>query len=109
MLEKREWSYSSDLWALGVIIYQMLTGNLLFKGKTQDKTFELIQKGEFTMADDIPESAKSLIKQLLVLKPENRLGAFDLNELMKHEFFDGINFDTIGQEEPPVKFTLNKI
>lgn len=34
MLEKREWSYSTDLWGLGIIIYQMLTGNLPFKGKS---------------------------------------------------------------------------
>lgn len=26
MLEKREFSYASDLWALGVIIFQMFTG-----------------------------------------------------------------------------------
>lgn len=109
MLEKREWSYNSDLWALGVIIYQMFTGSLPFKGKSQEKTFENIQKGEFVMSDKIPEVAKSLIKQLLVLKPESRLGAFDLQELMKHEFFDGINFETIAMELPPVKFELNKV
>jgi len=62
MLEKREWSYTSDLWALGVIVYQMFTGNVPFKGKTQEKTFEIIQKGEFLMSDNIPESAKNLIK-----------------------------------------------
>jgi len=42
MLQKREYSFASDLWALGVIIFQMYTGQLPFKGKTQDKTFELI-------------------------------------------------------------------
>lgn len=42
MIEKREFSYASDLWALGVIVFQMYTGELPFKGKTQEKTFELI-------------------------------------------------------------------
>ena len=42
MVEKKEYSYASDLWALGVILFQMFTGELPFKGKTQEKTLELI-------------------------------------------------------------------
>jgi len=34
MLIKREYSYSSDLWALGIIIYQLLADEVPFKGKT---------------------------------------------------------------------------
>lgn len=33
MLTQRESSYASDLWALGVIIYQFLADELPFKGK----------------------------------------------------------------------------
>jgi len=42
MLELRDYSYASDIWALGIIIFQMYTGFVPFKGKTQEKTFELI-------------------------------------------------------------------
>jgi len=42
MLELRDYSYASDIGALGIIILQMYTGFVPFKGKTQEKTFELI-------------------------------------------------------------------
>jgi len=37
---------SSDLWALGCILYQFFAGRAPFKGKTEFLTFNLIIKGE---------------------------------------------------------------
>jgi serine/threonine protein kinase len=34
MLISKQSSYASDLWAVGVIIFQFLTSELPFKGKT---------------------------------------------------------------------------
>jgi serine/threonine protein kinase len=70
MILSRQYSYASDLWALGVIIYQMFSASLPFKGKNQDETFELIKKGEFEMAREIPLAAQDLVRKLLVLNPE---------------------------------------
>lgn len=47
MLENRSYSYASDLWALGVMLFQFCVGKTPFKGKTQDETFELIKKCKY--------------------------------------------------------------
>ena len=45
----------SDLWALGVIAYQMLTGDLPFRGNTRDQVFEKIKNREFKLPEMDPD------------------------------------------------------
>ena len=101
MVIAKQYSYASDLWALGVIVYQLLTGQVPFKGKTQELTFDLIKKGEFTIPDFVEDSAKDLIMKLLVKTPNERLGAQNIDELLMHPFFEGIDFNTIKEQTPP--------
>jgi serine/threonine protein kinase len=107
MLTSRTWSYSSDIWALGVMIFSFFSGRVPFKGKTQDQTFELIKKCEFETHDsEFPKVAQDLVKKLLVVVPENRLGAQNINDLMAHPFFEGIDFTTINDQHPPLECQL---
>ena len=61
------------------------------------------------MPKTIPTLAQDLIRQLLIVKPEQRLGANNINDLMSHKFFDGIDFATIQDMDPPEKFELTKM
>jgi len=38
---------------------------------------------------------------LIVLTPEKRLGALNIKDLMRDEFFKEIDFDKINEESPP--------
>lgn len=108
MLEQRHWSYASDLWALGIMVFQFFAGKVPFKGKTQDDTFELIKKCNFTIPQEVPKEAKDLIAKLLKRIPEERIGAQNINDVMNHQFFVDIDFKTIGEALPPQEFELNK-
>jgi len=94
---------SSDLWALGCIVFQMLIGKVPFKGETGYQTFQLIQKGHFECPDYFSSSAVDLIQKLLCLDPHQRLGAGENGyaALKAHPFFNGISFETIHCETPP--------
>lgn len=107
MIERRQYSYASDLWAVGIILFRFYTGVVPFKGKTQDETFELIKKCELTIPSDVPKQACDLIKSLIVKNPELRLGSTNIDDVKNHKYFDGINWSYISSQAPPIKFELS--
>ena len=86
----------------------MLTSKLPFKGHDQDHTFELIKKCQFDLPKDISPEAKDLIEKILRKNPSSRIGSANINDLMNHPFFKGINWQTISDELPPKKIQLSK-
>ncbi|ORX60074.1 kinase-like protein [Piromyces finnis] len=97
---------SSDFWALGCIIYQLLAGRPPFKASNEYQTFQKIIKLEYELPDEIPDVAKDLIKKLLVEDPNHRIGS-DTEEgggyetLKSHPFFEGIEWKDIHLQTPP--------
>ena len=86
-----------DWWGIGVILFEFLTGVPPFNDDTPDKIFENILNLKIPW-DDIeigyednnmsPEAA-DLIKKLLVLDPDQRLGKNSVSEIKNHDFFQG--------------------
>ncbi|KAK5642925.1 hypothetical protein RI129_009092 [Pyrocoelia pectoralis] len=103
ILRNLETSYASDLWALGCIIYQMISRSHPFHAGSEYLIFQKILKLEYEFPEDFDETAKNLVKELLVLNPTKRLGAADIkpySSIRQHEFFGDIDWDNIG---PPPK------
>ena len=104
ILTGRGSSGASDLWALGCILYQMVTGMPPFQSQSEYLIFQKIQKLEYTFYEGFDESAKDLIKSLLVIEPSDRLGARDgvpYESIRAHSFFKGLDFDTLASSTPP--------
>jgi len=78
-----------DMWACGVIMYTLLCGAPPFWHRRQMMMLRAIMAADYTFNtpewDDISEHPKSLIKQLLVVNPAERLTA---RECLKHPFFE---------------------
>ena len=80
---------SSDLWAFGCVIYQLLAGRPPFKAGNEYLTFQKIVALEYQFPAGFPEVAQDLVERLLVLDPASRLS---IEHIKNHEFFDGVNW-----------------
>ena len=100
--------FGTDIWAFGVMLYQMYYNTTPFKAMTAYLTFRNIEKPQITFPSDVaPESAKDLIKKILVAEPKMRLGGgdpgsdYDLAHLKKHAFFKNIKWNNLHNSIPP--------
>jgi len=93
----------SDLWALGCIIFQFLTGYHAFSGDSDYLIFQKILNRRIDFPDNFPSDAKSLVEELLHINPDDRLGARPggYAELKAHPFFNGIDWNTLHLQTPP--------
>jgi 3-phosphoinositide dependent protein kinase-1 len=103
MLNNGPCKIGSDLWALGCIIYQFLTGVHIFTGDSDYLIFQKILNRQIDFPESFPPAAKSLIEELLLLDPDDRLGARaeGYKELKAHPFFNGIDWNNLHKQTPP--------
>lgn len=66
----------TDIFSLGVLLYEALTGARPFQGKTAGEIFAKIRDGKYTplhkAAPHLPAPLTHIVKQALEVKPENR-------------------------------------
>jgi 3-phosphoinositide dependent protein kinase-1 len=68
--------YGADLWALGCLLHQMLTGRPPFRGASEYLTFQRILAHDLApLPASLPAPARDLIARLLADDPAARLGA----------------------------------
>ncbi|CAH2091247.1 unnamed protein product [Euphydryas editha] len=105
LLQNRVDTCASDLWALGCIIYQMISGLPPFRASNDFLTFQKILKMDYEFPEGFPAEAKDLVEKLLVLDHTKRLGSSDKGEtyesIRQHPFFEGIDWENIWEQTPP--------
>lgn len=90
--EMFEGSYTNkiDMWAIGVMAYEMLHGRLPFYHNMKYETINQIRKTNIDsiLGEDLSESSKDFLRKCLERNPEDRLTA---KEALRQPFIQSIN------------------
>jgi 3-phosphoinositide dependent protein kinase-1 len=80
ILKGRRPTKSTDLWALGCIIYQMISGLPPFRAASEYLIFQKVLQTQLSFPEGFDQSAKDLVEKLIVLDPRKRLGNYFIGQ-----------------------------
>ncbi|XP_062914810.1 3-phosphoinositide-dependent protein kinase 1-like isoform X1 [Mobula hypostoma] len=104
LLTEKSACKSSDLWALGCIIYQLVAGLPPFRAGNEYLIFQKIIKLEYEFPEKFFPKAKDLVQKLLVSEHTKRLGCEEMGGyglLKAHTFFEPIAWENLHLQTPP--------
>uniref|UniRef100_A0A4W4HPA2 Protein kinase C n=1 Tax=Electrophorus electricus TaxID=8005 RepID=A0A4W4HPA2_ELEEL len=100
---------SVDWWAMGVLLYEMLSGHAPFEAETEDELFECILRDEVIYSSWLSDEAEDVLRGFLAKIPSSRLGCVERDggekAITAHPFFKGLDWDKLRKRElePPFK------
>lgn len=73
VLQGKPASIRSDIWALGVVLHEMASGELPFTGRTgYELTSSILREPPKPLPERIPQAIKGIIQRCLIKEPEQR-------------------------------------
>lgn len=106
VVSRRGHTQTCDWWSYGVLMYEMLTGQLPFQGQNRKDTIQMILKAKLGMPHFLEKTTQGLLRVLFKRNPANRLGAGDdgLEKMKKHEYFSDIDWNKLMNKACPPPF-----
>uniref|UniRef100_W5LJB1 Protein kinase C n=1 Tax=Astyanax mexicanus TaxID=7994 RepID=W5LJB1_ASTMX len=109
IIQEEQYGVSVDWWALGVLLYEMLSGHAPFEAETEDELFESILRDEVIYSSWLSNEAEDILKGFLTKDPSCRLGCTERDggekAIAAHMFFKDLDWEKLKKRElePPFK------
>lgn len=78
LITSKEYDQTVDVWALGVLMYELLMGSPPFEESTKEMTYKRIMKVDIEFPQTMSLDAQNLIKRILSTDPRSRLSLRDI-------------------------------
>ena len=105
MINKQAYNISSDFWALGILLYEMLVGCTPFQDHDPIKMYQKITKSKIIFPKLMDMNSKMIIKQFLTVDINKRLGCSKRGvvDIVESPFFEGFDWKGLLYRtlEPP--------
>lgn len=101
-IENKFTDFRSDTWSLGCTMFQVLTGCPPFHQASEYLVFLRVLDRDLKFPPGVDEKAKDLIDKMVVLEPDERLGAKTLEDVKNHPYFEGVSFEGAHLRPKPV-------
>ena len=99
MLSNKGVNYKSDIYQIGLIIYELYSGKIAYKNNNLKIIYDNIKNNRVDFNDDNinnEKNLKDLLLNILVIDEEKR---FNIQQIKNHSFFYGINWNNVYKKK----------
>jgi len=108
ILREIPYGFSVDWWSLGVLVFEMLSGQPPFEADTEEELFDSIMNDEVVYPNWLNKESVSFCRGLMIKEPSKRLGSHPdkaEQQIKDHVFFRSVDWMALEEKRitPPFR------